>query len=119
MEMKIRLREELQEHVPETTKFSLGYMEGRQCTKCWICCEDDLQAMYTAYATCPHKEIMLWCDSRESDDDLPKNKRPKTGDTMTKREEMEQSVLDIAEELGEMHEDSELKLNEVQYRLWV
>jgi hypothetical protein len=53
MEMKIRLMEELEEHMPETTKFSVGYMGGRQSTKCWICCEDDLHAMYTAYASCP------------------------------------------------------------------
>ena len=117
MEMRIRLMEELEEHMPDTTKFSLGYMEGRQSTKRWICCEDDLRAMYTAYATCPRKEIMLWCDSRESDEDLPKNKRRKTGDTMTKREETEQRVAEIAEELKEMHEE-ELKLSEVQYRLW-
>ena len=56
--------------------------------------------------------------SRESDGNLPKNKRRKTGDTMTKRKETQQCVLDIAEELKEMHEDSELKLKEVQYRLW-
>ena len=92
-------------------------MEGRQSTKRWICCEDDLDAVYTAYTTCPRMEIMLWCDSRESDEDLPKNKRHKTGDTMTKHEETEQRVAEIAEELKEMHEE-ELKLSEVQYRLW-
>ena len=37
---------------------------------------------------------------------------------MTKREETQQRVLDIVEELKEIHEDSELKLKEVQYRLW-
>jgi hypothetical protein len=105
MEMKIRLMEELEEHMPETTKFSVGYMGGRQSTKCWICCEDDLHAMYTAYASCPQKEIVLWCDSRDSDEDPPKNKRRKTGDTMTKREETEQRVVEMAEELKEMHKE--------------
>ena len=41
-----------------------------------------------------------------------------TSDTMTKHEEREQRVLEIAEELREMHENS-LKLSEAQYRLWV
>ena len=36
---------------------------------------------------------------------------------MTKHEETEQRVADIAEELKEMHEEK-LKLSEVQYRLW-
>ena len=44
-------------------------------------------------------------------------RRRKTSDTMTKREETEQRVVEIAEELREMHENS-LKLSEVQYRLW-
>ena len=116
MELKIRLMEELEEHMPETTKFSLGYIEGRQSTKRWICCEDDLRAMYTAYASCPNKEIMLWCDSRDGDEELPKSKKCKTSDTTSKREETEQRVVEIAEELKEMHEDK-LKLSEVQFRL--
>ncbi|MCG8621440.1 MAG: hypothetical protein MJE68_05485, partial [Proteobacteria bacterium] len=103
--------------MPETTKFSFGYIKGRQSTKRWICYEDDLHAMYRSYASYPRKEIMLWCDSRDCDEDLPKTKRRKTSDTMTKREETEQRVVEIAEELKEMHENS-LKLSEVQYRLW-
>ena len=36
---------------------------------------------------------------------------------MTKREETERRVVEIAEDLREMHENS-LKLSEAQYRLW-
>ena len=82
--------EELEEHMPETTKFSLGYIEGRQSTKRWICCKDDLHAMYTANASCPRKEIMLWCDCRDGDEELPKSKKRKTSDSTSKREETEQ-----------------------------
>lgn len=39
--------EEFEQQMLETTKFSLGYVEGRQSVKRWICCEDDLNAMYT------------------------------------------------------------------------
>ena len=117
MELKVRLMEEFEDQVPDTTKFSLGYMEGKQSTKRWICTEGDLNAMYTAYACSPQREIMLWCDSRESDDNQPRNKKRKTGDTVTKREETEQRVLDMAEELKEMHKEK-MTLSEVQYRLW-
>ena len=44
-EMKIRLMEEFEEQMPETTKFGIGYIEGRQSTKRWICCDDDIDAM--------------------------------------------------------------------------
>ena len=72
--------------------------------------------MYTAYATW----IMLWCDSRCGDDnneDNPRSKRRKTSDVASKREENEQRVAEIADELKERHEEN-LKLSEVQYRLW-
>ena len=76
-EMKIRLMEEFEEQMPETTKFGICCIEGRQSTKHWICCDDDIDAMYTAYATCPGKEIMLWCDSRCGDDNNEDNPRSK------------------------------------------
>jgi hypothetical protein len=116
MELKIGLMEELEEHMPETTKFHSGTLK-----------EDSLPntgfIVKMIFMQCtgpmPHvrKEIMLWCDSRDCDKDLPKTKRRKTSDTMTKHEETEQRVLEIAEELREMHENS-LKLGEVHYRLW-
>ena len=51
-------------------KIFTGYLEGRQSTKRWICCEDDLHAMYIAYASCSRKEILLWCDSRDDDEEI-------------------------------------------------
>ena len=71
MEMKVRLMEELEEHMPDTTKFLMGYMEGRQSTKRWICSEDDLSAMYSVYASYPHRDFVLWpwCDGRKSEGD--------------------------------------------------
>lgn len=38
--------EELEENVPQTTRFSVGYF--LQSTKYWICNEEDLNVMYTA-----------------------------------------------------------------------
>lgn len=61
-----------------------------------MCCKDDIHAMYMAYASCPCKEIILWCDSRDCED-IPKTKRHKTSDTMTKHEETEQHAVEFAE----------------------
>ena len=57
MEMKIRLMEEFEEHMPETTKYALGYislpnagyavkMISMQCTQTMLLIQ-----------------ILLWCDS--------------------------------------------------------
>ena len=73
--------------------------------------------MYTAHACSPHREIVLWCDSRESDYNQPRNKKRKTCDTTMKREETEQRGLDMTEELKGMHKEK-MTLSEVQYRLW-
>ena len=112
--------EEFEEQMPESTKFALGYIEGRQSTKRWLCCDGDIDAMYSAYATCLGKEILLWCDGRggeDTDEEYPKSKRRKASDVTSKREETEQRVIEIADELKQLHQDK-LELSEVQYRLW-
>ncbi len=85
--------EELQSYVPETTKFTIGYQEGRNSTKRWICCEEDIQAMYEAYKDCPKKEILLWCDGRsvdEENEDSQSKRRKTDGPAFkSKREEKE------------------------------
>ena len=116
-ELKVRLMEELEESVPQTTKFAVGYFV--QSTKHWICNEEDLNALYTAC----NNQIMLWCDGREDEchiESTPSrsSKRRKKGEEhVTKREEKEQRVEDLAKELQELHEDK-LELNDTQYRLW-
>ena len=39
--------EKLGDQVPETINFNIGYFEGRQSKKRWLCCQD-LNAMYQA-----------------------------------------------------------------------
>ena len=108
--------EELEESVPQTTKFAVGYFI--HSTKYWICNDIDLNTIYT---TCD-KSIMLWCDSREDDfvDSTPSRstkRRKKSDGCATKREEKEQRVEDLAKELQDLHGDK-LELNDTQYRLW-
>lgn len=85
-----------------------------------ICNDDDLHKMYDVYAKCPDKEVLLWCEGR-SDPDLGdelnvKKKKTRSGHK-SKREEKEEEVKLLAEELQELHQ-GKLDLNEVQYRVW-
>ena len=118
-EIKVRLMEELESYVPETTRFDIGYIEGS--TKRWICCEEDIQAMYKAYKDCPQKEITLWCDGRGGDecseDTHRKRRRVESSAPKSKREEKEDHVKELTEELQALHGDN-LGLSEVQFRLW-
>ena len=38
--------EKLGEQVPATTKFNIGYFEGKQSKRHWIYCQEDIDAMY-------------------------------------------------------------------------
>lgn len=114
--------EEFEDYVPDSTRFSIGYYEGQ--TKRWICAEDDLSRLYEVYSN-QDKEILLWCEGRRNDQDLgddsstrkAKRKKTKGDGHQSKREEKEDHVRLLAEELQEQHQDK-LDLNEVQYRLW-
>lgn len=58
-DLKVRLMEELEESMPQTTKFAVGYF--LQSTK--QICNENLNALYTA---CDN-QIMLWCDGCEDE----------------------------------------------------
>ena len=58
-DLKVRLMEELEESIPQATKFAVGYF-----FKYWICNEEDLKAMYTS----GDNNIILWCDGCEEAD---------------------------------------------------
>ena len=55
--------EEYSNMVPENTRFSIGFFEGRGSSKRWLINEEDLKAMYEAVRD--NKEITLWCDGIE------------------------------------------------------
>jgi len=44
--IKVHLMEKLGYQVPATINFNIGYFEGRQSKKKWLCCQEDLTAMY-------------------------------------------------------------------------
>ena len=114
-EIKVRIVEEF---VPQNRRFSVGYFDpSHASTKRWICCEDDLAALYTSYEAYPGKQILLWCEGCSSEESVkpPSCKRKKKEGSS--REDLESQVDELTAELQEMHGDN-LQLSELQYRLW-
>ena len=119
-EMKVRIVEQFDDYVPQTRRFSVGYFDPNlAATKRWICCDDDIAALYDSYKAYQGKEILLWCEgcsSKEEDNaNCPTTKRRRKGSNS--REDQESKVEELAAELQEMHEDN-LQLSELHYRLW-
>ena len=56
--------EKLGDNLPETINFSVGYFEGKQSKKRWLCCQEDLEAMYKNYKN--SDKITLWCEGKAS-----------------------------------------------------
>ena len=77
--IKVHLMEKFGDQVPATINFNIGYFEGRQSKKQWLCCQEDLTAMYQC---CKEGgKISLRCDSRQpssesSETSTHKRKRP-------------------------------------------
>ncbi len=117
--LKVHLIETLGEQVPETINFNLGYFEGRQSKKRWLCCQDDLDAMYQCYKD--GGEITLWCDARKSNScnseqsEPGARKRKQDNPTTTKRQEKEEQVDTVYSDLKEKHGD---KYENPKLRLW-
>jgi len=61
--------EELEDKLPPTTKFSVGYFaDGKQTMKKWLVMQQDLEDMYTLDST----EFLLWCDGLNDDKESQK-----------------------------------------------
>lgn len=119
--LKEKLIEEFDNQVPAiSSKFQVGYFEGRQSSKIWLCINDDIDAMYKGQST---SEILLWCDARTAEDDeedLPvsANKRSKQDNgplAAGKRAQLSEKTQQIVTDLQKQHGD---QYSMVQYRLW-
>ncbi len=61
-------------------------------------------------------QLLLWCDGNSEDIETPKSKRKKKEEVfLSKREDKENKMEELAEELKELNGD---KFSEMQYRLW-
>ncbi len=105
-EIKAQLMDEFCDDVPASTRFSVGYFEGKQSKKLALVNRDDLRAMYSS----SHGgEIQLWCDAPDtSSSDKKENKK-------SCMEEKDASANEIFHELQEKHGN---KYPNPALRLW-
>lgn len=97
------------DQVPDTINFNIGYFEGKQSKKRWLCCREDLEAMYKCYNK--GDEIVLWCDSSS-----PKRKRQDdTSTSASKRQTKEDEVDSTYQTLKKKHLE---KYETPKLRLW-
>ena len=64
--MKVKIIEEFKELVPQTLEFHVRYFLGKQSTKLWIVCEEDLNAMYESLDQDGKDNVLLWYDGSSS-----------------------------------------------------
>ena len=50
--------------MPQTLEFHMACFLGKQSTKYWIMCEEDLSAMYKSLDQDRKENVLLWCDGR-------------------------------------------------------
>ena len=50
IDLKVKLMEQFENQLPITLTFNIGYYDGRQSEKRWICDKEDLEAMYSSPA---------------------------------------------------------------------
>ena len=119
IDLKVKLMEEFEDQVPPTTRFSVGYFEGRQSTKKWLVSQDDLTAMYSSLKKSGKTDVYLWCDgySEEADESSRKCKRDDSLGPQSKRATKEKEVDDLAAEIKEIH-SKDHNYSDPQYRLW-
>ena len=115
--LRAKLIEEFKEQVPNSVTFNVGCFEGQSHSKVWLVTNDDLQAMYTRY---PRGDITLWCDSRSEpvEHDAGASGRPakrKRDETSTRRQDKEEEVDDVYQELRDKHADT---YSTPKLRLW-
>ena len=102
--MRVKLIEELQDCVPNTVVFNVGYFEGQQHSKISIVTGEDLNAMYSRH---PKGEITLWCDGsspavgQEASYEHGKRKREDVAVSTSRRQEKEEEVDAAFKELKE------------------
>jgi len=114
IDLCVKLVKELQQKVPNSFTFSVGYYEGQHHVKMAIESDEDLQAMYKKY---PSGEITLWCDGAVQETSANAGKKRKREETSftSKFHEREKEVEEVYKELVKKHSDS---YDTPKLRLW-
>ena len=63
--MKMKLMDAFGALLPPTTDFQIGYFSGKQSTKYWIMCQEDLDSL-NKLAEKRGGSAMLWCDGKSA-----------------------------------------------------
>ena len=102
---------ELSDELPSS--FNVGYFEGRHHTKKWLTTDQDLVAMNAKFTG---GDVCLWCDAtQQTTESTASRNRSPTRKKSSRREDKEQEVDDIFQDLKERHESD---YSGPQLRLW-
>lgn len=110
--LKVYLMETFGDHVPNTTDFNIGYYDGKQSKKPWLCCQDDVDDMYSDR---DGGENTLWCDGRKNIATSEQIGSRKHKHVTTKQQEKEEEVDHIFSQLKDKQRD---KYDHPKLRLW-
>ena len=103
--LKMKLMDEFGPLLPPTTDFQIGYFSGRQSTKYWLMCQEDLDNMNR----CVDKTkgtMMLWCDGKSAPESIPsgsKRKKKANEPPPSKRQLIEDELDTVVKDLQEKH----------------
>ena len=118
--LRAKLIEKLGDQVPNTITFDVGFYDGQQHSKIWLCSNKDLEAMYRKH---PTGEITLWCDgcTAADEDTTGRNKRKKDDSSggPSKRQKKEEGVDSVFKELKESMATSLILPTSVYEPVWL
>ena len=107
--MKMKLMDTFGALLPPTTDFQIGYFSGKQSTKYWIMCQEDLDSLNKLVEK-RAGSVMLWCDGKsapglETNTSTSGTKRKKKADDPppTKRQQIEDELESVVKDLQEKH----------------
>ena len=123
--LKLKLMESFPDNVPPATDFQVGYLEGKQSSKRWLVCPEDLESMYCS--VWPGSEISVWCDARQKSVQKQPTSKTQRKDsegssetssrkrTTSNREERELKINSLKAEIKKKHPD---KYSDPQVSVW-
>lgn len=121
LQVKQQIIKELGDILPSSSPdlLEVGYYEGRQSMKIGVASSKDLDAMYRKISK--NSEVFLWAENlpdeldNDSDAEREKKRRKTTELSTNKRQDKEEEIDEIYEELRSHHKDN---FSVPQLRLW-
>ena len=100
MVLRARLAKQLGEQVPKMLTFDVGYYEGQQHSKIWLCSDMDLLAIYQKI---PSGEITFWCDAKSEEEPVVSKRKREDLSTGSSKRQKKEEVDFVFQELREKH----------------